>query len=1118
MDRKNMGLLGAMVAAVALMRTGESPSPPVPPATRTALAAGAVATTAQGCPSDGDGPWKAAQAYFGLRNPDPDGECTVQLNGAFSCVPANANIKFLVATVPDPDATHLALYFDRNVESLLWAASDSAYSFERYWLPWKTEPAKELFLLQDQQCQQKLSDARAAQPGLLVFHDKSGNALFLFLVGETPTSGLNKDAWRNALRYIHGMAKPDPAEGGKYAIDVVGPGFSGSLAPLKADLASPPWTDQYTFHFISGMATNGSAIKTFTEAMRGQGGTYQSVLATDDHAQELFFKFALKTWKAPRGTAVLAEDATAYGEVEIESAGFKASTYRYPREISRLRNTYQETASGSQAAKKAATSSGVAFTLKDASSESDLLKEKDSVPAFSRLQSPESQQAVLASLSQTLRLDKVDLGGIVATDILDALFLSRFFRVVSPDTRIYTLDSDLLFLPTSDLSTPSGMLSITSFSLLEPIESPSNKQKLSQFPSRYAEGTYHAALALLRHQKPDPVQLWLTAVGHNAYWPIAILEGPEGGNPKRVLPVDTPTWGWFLLLWISSILGVMHCLYTLYLWGGPHANVNPAAGALGKFFRAYPDSTSSLAASERVFLACMSIAGACGLFLIAVPLIFFLELPEFRGWGPRHLVLAGTAIAMLLGTAGALILGRRGDVWRAGKWYPLFVVLGVITTLGVFGIWLRLLLRGDSDTGYYLAYRCLSLTSGVAPNLPLLLLAVGFVWWGCARLKGASMIEDRRRVVAHISTKAPGAAQIRRVEESLQELFSLRVWAPAIPFVLISIELFQPGLSFRSLEYMEYDVLYTAIVLLFYWAVVVAWMQFMRCWNRFREFLQWLERQPLRNAFTRLPKDISWVPLVTSQTERPLYISTQCWECLRAILAFDGAQTSWPEIDRHRRLVTALQPAAENLRDLFESVESGQSSGSTAGRSTYTSLQENLETAREVIVADLQASEWRQGYSDSLDAQSSSSGEGHAPIANPLLVLKEEFVALRYLMYMRYVFRHLRILLGFVIGGFILSVLSMSSYPFQGHHWISGANAVVCLALGLGVIVVFAQMDRDALMSRITATKANKLGATFFLRVAQYGVLPLAAVLSSQFPEINRVLFSWLQPAIDAIK
>jgi hypothetical protein len=219
-----------------------------------------------------------------------------------------------------------------------------------------------------------------------------------------------------------------------------------------------------------------------------------------------------------------------------------------------------------------------------------------------------------------------------------------------------------------------------------------------------------------------------------------------------------------------------------------------------------------------------------------------------------------------------------------------------------------------------------------------------------------------------------------------------------------------------------------------------------------------------------------------------------------------------------------LQPLAEKLRALFESLEADHASGTPAdrttyeNRTTYATLQLQLETVAQHIVADLETSEWRKGYSDSLNPQASPSSESNAPSAKPLLVMKEEFVALRCLIYMRYVFRHLRILVGFVIGGFILSVLSMSSYPFQGHHWITGSNAVVCVALGLGVMIVFAQMDRDALMSRITATKANELGATFFLRVAQYGVLPLAAVLSAQFPEINRILFSWLQPAIDAIK
>jgi len=132
--------------------------------------------------------------------------------------------------------------------------------------------------------------------------------------------------------------------------------------------------------------------------------------------------------------------------------------------------------------------------------------------------------------------------------------------------------------------------------------------------------------------------------------------------------------------------------------------------------------------------------------------------------------------------------------------------------------------------------------------------------------------------------------------------------------------------------------------------------------------------------------------------------------------------------------------------------------------------------------------------------------------------LKEEFVALRYLMYIRYVIRHLRNLLGFVVSGFILSVLSTSSYPFQGHRWIGIASTIVFLALGIGVGRVLAQLDRDAILSRLSDTKANEVGRTFYVRLAQFGALPLLTVLASQFPSINSFLFSWVQPALEALK
>jgi hypothetical protein len=102
--------------------------------------------------------------------------------------------------------------------------------------------------------------------------------------------------------------------------------------------------------------------------------------------------------------------------------------------------------------------------------------------------------------------------------------------------------------------------------------------------------------------------------------------------------------------------------------------------------------------------------------------------------------------------------------------------------------------------------------------------------------------------------------------------------------------------------------------------------------------------------------------------------------------------------------------------------------------------------------------------------------------------------------------------------GLILSVVALSSNNFQGHRWIGVASTIAFLALGTGIAVVFAGLDRDAILSRITDTKPNEVGVTFYLRLAQFGALPLLTVLASQFPSLNHLLFSWVQPALEALK
>jgi len=63
----------------------------------------------------------------------------------------------------------------------------------------------------------------------------------------------------------------------------------------------------------------------------------------------------------------------------------------------------------------------------------------------------------------------------------------------------------------------------------------------------------------------------------------------------------------------------------------------------------------------------------------------------------------------------------------------------------------------------------------------------------------------------------------------------------------------------------------------------------------------------------------------------------------------------------------------------------------------------------------------------------------------------------------------------------------------------------------------FAQMDKDAILSRLSDTDPGKLARALYMRLLSYGALKLLTVLGSQFPAIGSFLFSWVQPAIETL-
>ena len=229
MDRRIVGALGGLLAATAAIRTGTSTveaRKDVQVNSRAASAA-ALQLPRSDDTSESDGPWKACSRYFGSGGRDAAKKAA---GDQWSSVPEDTQIAFLIASVPDPKKTNLALYFDRIVESLMGAIGDSGYSFEQYWVPWDNLPEMPLVTFSDWNYRRAEMEKLAEQPGILIFRRrpeaKRMEPVFMaFLVPETPAGGISKPAFANALADLQSIARRSCTTVDE--ILLAGPTFSG---------------------------------------------------------------------------------------------------------------------------------------------------------------------------------------------------------------------------------------------------------------------------------------------------------------------------------------------------------------------------------------------------------------------------------------------------------------------------------------------------------------------------------------------------------------------------------------------------------------------------------------------------------------------------------------------------------------------------------------------------------------------------------------------------------------------------------------------------------------------------------------------------------------------------
>ena len=468
----------------------------------------------------------------------------------------------VIATVPDPFASHLPHLFDRFVGSIQRAAESSDFVMDRYDLPWLEELQEKQEKKDEVQDNPTQSSTTASEPhnyekdpGLILFRDSAGKRLLIvFLVGETPTSGIHKPAFLSALRQI------DSLKINSQKIKILGPSFSGSAesmeGALKNWLAETHRQNQLPsrippeIQIVSGSAT---AISISCENVRPPcrsyfdlGGaaatvTFAATVIPDAMALDRLYAELARKNKYSESHAirigVLAEANTAYGSsisqgVASQSAGPDTGqnggqqnsnnttseqdqkdkptdlapsviALPFPLHISRLRSETAKLRSQKTDNAQQATQSQDASKYLPVPFDDETQDATDSIPPFSELETS-SAELILSNLLTTLSREHFDYVGIAASDVRDTIFLAREVREHSPSSVLFSLNADLLYVHPEVNPNMRGMLIVTPYPLFTLNQRwmwPNSRGRRLQFPDQNSQGVYNAMLVLLCKQK-----------------------------------------------------------------------------------------------------------------------------------------------------------------------------------------------------------------------------------------------------------------------------------------------------------------------------------------------------------------------------------------------------------------------------------------------------------------------------------------------------------------------------------------------------------------------------------------------------------------------------------------
>jgi len=1019
------------------------------------------------------------------------------------------HLRILFASLPDPVDARAAYKFDEILEALQAGAQDSGFVLDRFSVVW---PRKS-----DPQAVKDLHIDRE-KPGVLLFRgkDKSDETALVFLVSETPTLGIHKNALTNALTQAANLLKPLNRPFNE--VRFVGPNFSGSAKSLQ--LALTDWFKQeqnrpaVTVHFISGNATGSGARELLDSGADkwapGLSARFHGLVWSDAVVQKAVDDYLHNHLGVDeKEIAILVESESAYGQGLLHDP-VRAGSYRFafPLHISQLRTSYGDDSKLRM--------NPVSIADDPMRAALDLSFDEAADPIDIPLPYSPGPTANLAELSldniiSGLNREHVRYVGLYATDSRDKLFLARLIRSRFPTMQFFTNDSDLLYTHAHYAPEMAGMLVGSTYPLVNQTQTWNRTDDtVRQFSSQGAEGTYNATRAAFTFKEllssnddrllEDPAKelkdykdpfnagstsnrplVWISAVGNERLWPINVYVPAGKAAVAPGVVANTQRSRTFLALFGGL---AAFCLLVSALV------LSPAAGKVSRMERAH-----------RFFLC----ANLLVLFTILTAQAFFV-LPASTVLR-QIAVFADVMIVFLLGQA-AMESAVKG-VWRTARSNLVRLLCLPISALILWAVLASPLGIHESATPYeiLLAERATRLGSGISPFVPLIFLIAGVCVWIYCDLKRVEWLHHLKGInplgppvgatagFAHLWTRINRTLACWHI--GLGRRFGAGVMALVASIIVASVVL---GF-FTTFEGWKYDWMLRIVFAMLLAALIVSATRFFLIWYQFGRLLRRLSFHPLAEAFKRLdPKfsrglgtHFSAAPPTLMELEEPVNMLAR----LKSNLDQAGLRLlAHPHLDAIRSHLNRNYPNVE--RTYRHEVDS--SSRNTLRTWSFKSLTQILLCKEAAFMFSRLEPEWK------------------SPAADPAtLHLCEDFIAVEIVAFLDYVFLHMRYLLVCTASGAVLLLLAAASYPFYLQYVMINFAWALVLALAFTYLMIFAGMSRNPIIVGVAkGPDGSNLNRRVFVQVVLFGLIPILTFFGSKFPFLGRILFSWMSPALKA--